>query len=111
MLFYTAVYNTKYSIRLYYTQIGLGDRPAPPGGRPAPRCQKARQGSFANPRNLALQLTEVAIGVVGHDVILRASPSAASPTTVADKEGKALSREFEVSLKYICVGEVHYGAA
>ena len=24
---------------LCYTQVGPGDRPAPPGGRPAPRCR------------------------------------------------------------------------
>ena len=23
----------------YYTQVGPGDRPAPPGGGPAPRCK------------------------------------------------------------------------
>ena len=29
-----------YIIILYYTQVGPGDRPAPPGGRPAPRCRE-----------------------------------------------------------------------
>ena len=28
-----------YSIILYYTQVGPGDRPAPTGGRLAPRCK------------------------------------------------------------------------
>ena len=38
MLFHTVLYYTIHSIILYYTQVGPGDRPAPPGGRPAPRC-------------------------------------------------------------------------
>ena len=39
MLFHTVLYYTISSIILYYTQVGPGDRPAPPGGRPAPRCR------------------------------------------------------------------------
>ena len=43
---YTVLYHTilphvipYYIILLYYTQVGPGDRPAPPSGRPAPRCK------------------------------------------------------------------------
>ena len=39
MIFHTVLYYTIRSIILYYTQVGPGDRPAPPGGRPAPRCR------------------------------------------------------------------------
>ena len=43
--------------------------------------------------------------------ILRASPSAAGPITVTDKEGKAFPGEFEVCWKCICACEVHYDSA
>ena len=44
MLFYTVLCYTTYSAilyyaMLYYTQVGPSDRPAPPSGRPAPRCK------------------------------------------------------------------------
>ena len=37
---YIYIYIISYNTILYYTQVGLGDRPAPPGGRPAPRCTR-----------------------------------------------------------------------
>ena len=38
-LFHTVLYYTIRSIIVHYTQVGPGDRPAPPGGRPIPRCK------------------------------------------------------------------------
>ena len=40
ILYHTILYNIiLYHTILYYTQVGPGDRPAPPGGRPASRCR------------------------------------------------------------------------
>ena len=50
-----------YSIILYYTQVGPGDRPAPPSGRRAPRCREVwgaatppsgRSGGQRSPGNI-----------------------------------------------------------
>ena len=38
MLFHIVLYYIICSFILYDTQVGPGDRSAPPGGRPAPRC-------------------------------------------------------------------------
>ena len=43
ILYYIDIYICSiilYYTILYYTQVGPGDRPAPPGGRPAPRCSE-----------------------------------------------------------------------
>ena len=40
MLFHIVLYYTIRSIVLYDTQVGPGDRPAPPSGRPAPGCRE-----------------------------------------------------------------------
>ena len=39
MLFHTKSHYIIRNIILYYTQVGPGDRPASPGGRPAPKCR------------------------------------------------------------------------